>query len=36
MELMGLLLFTLVCVLVVTVAMRHTRPAHEARQLESR
>jgi tight adherence protein B len=36
MELMGLLLFTLVCVLVGYFAMRHTRPAHEARQLESR
>ena len=36
MELIGLLLFMMVCVVVGYFAMRHTRPAREVRQLESR
>jgi tight adherence protein B len=36
MEVFGLLLFVMVCVMVGYFVLRHTRPAREARQLESR
>jgi tight adherence protein B len=36
MELLGLLLFAMVCVVVGYFVLRHTRPARESRQLESR
>ena len=36
MELLGLLLFVMVCLVVGYFVMKHTRPARESRQLESR